>query len=297
MLFAPGTIALYSSVHALLTLSGAGDALLQIGSAPGTGMAMDLGIAAIDGICRSEGIALLGVQAVRNHYNPVIASSPFAMILAGTLVGGGAPLLISTFDLGSAQWQLGTPGWLTQPFGLLAIDIWSAALLSALYAGLTSPAGFKSLTGSLPSVFRAHFTTHVGPHLKIATDAAERLLMLRSADSSGIAEKIANAASASASAIAGRPLLSASEARVVCGLLLFAIFALNRVGRPLLGSILGGNRNGLKGAGKTKIGGGPQTPTSASSTKASGRARIQNGSPSSAASPSPALRRSSRKTQ
>lgn len=186
---------------------------------------MDLGFALVDGVCRSEGIAQLGVTTVRTHPNALIASSPFAAILIGTLVGGGGPLLIGAFSLEEANWTLRTPTWLTQPASLLAIDVWSSALLSALYAGLTSPLGFSSLI--LPE-HRAWLKGAQGPAILYAPlEMASAALEIERRENTTFkpyrfGQEVEGA------------YLSIQEAHALCAIVLFTILAGQRLGLAVL---------------------------------------------------------------
>lgn len=73
------TIAIYSITSICLNISGINTILSRISRKKKAGLALDIGFHLIDGICRSEGIVLLGVEAVRNHPDEIIADSTFAV--------------------------------------------------------------------------------------------------------------------------------------------------------------------------------------------------------------------------
>ena len=140
LLMSPFAIALYTSVHTILYVSGLGTFFVQLHSKPSLARCFDLVLACIDAVCRTEGIVNLGLVQVQRHANPVIASSWFVQILAGALVSGGMPLIAATFHLHSPMglWQMGTPAWVQQPSRLLHADLIGGAVASLLLLVLTS---------------------------------------------------------------------------------------------------------------------------------------------------------------
>lgn len=140
LLMSPFAIALYTSVHTILYVSGLGTFFVQLHSRPSLARWIDLSFACIDAVCRTEGIVNMGLVQVQRHPNPVIASSWFVQILAGALVSGGMPLIAATFQLHSPMglWQLGTPAWVQQPHRLLYADLTGGAVASLLLLVLSS---------------------------------------------------------------------------------------------------------------------------------------------------------------
>lgn len=133
---------IYAAVHTVAIFSGWNQLVIQMVSrSPNTvGLSVDLLCCAIDAICRMQGIISLGIEPVRGHPSPI---TPF---LTSALIGGGGPILIGLLDLSSPSWKVQTPTWLSDPFGLMALDIWSAALVGWVYSQLTSVRGSSGLT-------------------------------------------------------------------------------------------------------------------------------------------------------
>ncbi|CAO1618759.1 unnamed protein product [Sympodiomycopsis kandeliae] len=127
------TAFIYAAVHVVLTITGLGSLGFKALNKDRIGVSLDVFFSLVDGVCRMEGIALLGVEPV--------SSQPSALtpVITSILIGGGAPLLIGLFDLTSPEWKLRTPDWLVNPTGLLAFDIWSSGFVGWLYAQLTQP--------------------------------------------------------------------------------------------------------------------------------------------------------------
>ena len=140
ILLSPVAIVLYSSVHLVLESTGLGLALVRLHTSASTGLVIDLVVAAIDAICRSEAIANMGNTLIRQHSNPLVAKSLLVQILAGALISGGVPLIAATFQLHSPQghWQLLTPPWLRDASLLMYADLWGGALVALVMTLLTS---------------------------------------------------------------------------------------------------------------------------------------------------------------
>jgi len=140
ILLSPVAIVLYSSVHLVLEATGLGLALVHLHTSARTGLVVDLVLAAIDAICRSEAIANMGVTQIRRHPNPLVAKSLLVQLVAGALISGGVPLIAATFQLHSPQghWQLLTPPWLRDASLLMYADLWGGALTALVMTLLTS---------------------------------------------------------------------------------------------------------------------------------------------------------------
>ncbi|WFD45128.1 hypothetical protein MPSI1_003805 [Malassezia psittaci] len=148
ILISPVTILVYASVHVLLYITGIGTALLKLHSKLGiayvneSNLSMDILLAAIDAICRSEAIASLASIKLRQHPDPSVSHSLFAQMMIGALISGGVPLLVGIFNLDSPAglWSFGTPAWLQRPSLLLSPlpDLIGGVIVSMLILLLTS---------------------------------------------------------------------------------------------------------------------------------------------------------------
>lgn len=139
ILLSPVAIVLYLSVHLVLEWTGLGLTLVRLHTSASTGLVVDLILAAIDAICRSEAIANMGLAQIRRHPNPLVAKSLLVQLIAGALISGGVPLLAATFQLHSPQghWQLLTPPWLRDVSLLMYADLWGGALVALVMSLLT----------------------------------------------------------------------------------------------------------------------------------------------------------------
>ncbi|WFD24911.1 hypothetical protein MEQU1_003617 [Malassezia equina] len=140
ILLSPVAIVLYSSVHLILEWTGGGLTIVRLHTSASTGLVVDLILAAIDAICRSEAIANMGLAQIRRHPNPLVAKSLLVQLISGALISGGVPLLAATFQLHSPQghWQLLTPPWLRDVSLLMYADLWGGALVALVMSLLTS---------------------------------------------------------------------------------------------------------------------------------------------------------------
>lgn len=170
-LIAPYAIALYSTVHVIMTLSGLGDLLLRLHKSPALALPVDLLLAAIDAVCRSEGVVNVGLAQVQRHPNPVVAHSLLVQLVAGALISGGLPLLIATFQLHSphGHWQLQTPAWLRRVDLLLFLpDLWggvAVAFVHIVLRGGNIEARFPWLPPAAPVLAQwLSYPSHVNVH-------------------------------------------------------------------------------------------------------------------------------------
>lgn len=139
ILISPLSVGFYSLVHAVLFFSGVGSALLRAHASP-LALAMDLGLAAVDAVCRSEAIANYALTQVKQHTNPAVAHSLFAQLIVGALLSGGVPLLVGVFHLNSPTglWSFGTPPWVFNPSLLLYPDLLGGAVVPLVFLCLTT---------------------------------------------------------------------------------------------------------------------------------------------------------------
>ncbi|WFD21258.1 hypothetical protein MCAP1_003519 [Malassezia caprae] len=140
ILLSPLAIVVYSIVHLVLEGTGLGLALVRLHTSASMGLVVDVVLAAIDAVCRSEAIANMCLTQIRRHPNPLVAKSLFVQLIAGALISGGVPLIAATFQLHSPQghWQLLTPPWLRNASLLMYADLWGGALVAVVMTLLTS---------------------------------------------------------------------------------------------------------------------------------------------------------------
>ena len=141
IILSPFSVAVYSTVHVLLTTTRVGDALLAVHAHPLAGIALDVLVSTIDAVCRTEGIVNFGIAQVARHTHTGVAASIFARMVVGGAIGGALPLMVGLFGLNSptGDWSLRTPRWVREPSQLLRMqDLWAGAAVSLAYTWLTS---------------------------------------------------------------------------------------------------------------------------------------------------------------
>ncbi|PKI82523.1 hypothetical protein MVES1_003904 [Malassezia vespertilionis] len=137
VLVSPLAIAVYSTVHASLYLSGLGTMLVHLHTA--TQPFMDIILAMVDALCRTEAIASYGLVQMEQHSSPSVASSFFAKLVIGALISGGAPLIITAFQLNAPKWGFVTPPWVERPTMLLNKDLVGGMVVVTTLTWLTAP--------------------------------------------------------------------------------------------------------------------------------------------------------------
>ncbi|WFD32833.1 hypothetical protein MSPP1_003884 [Malassezia sp. CBS 17886] len=142
----PFPVIVYAGVHALLWTTGLGTLLLRA-----HGASMDIAVAAVDAVCRSEGIVHYGLALVQNHPSALVAHSLFARLLVGAMIGGGVSLLVGVFRLNapSGMWSFGTPTWVLHPAQLLLPDLWGGCAAALVYTFLTRDGA--AVSGGFPA--------------------------------------------------------------------------------------------------------------------------------------------------
>jgi hypothetical protein len=167
-----------------------------------------------------------------------------------------APLLIGLLGLDTPHWGWRVPSWLQRPSLLLQPDIWSSALVAALFAAMTSPKGFASLSQGFSS-----WASKQSPAPIFTAPLSLGRALLR----------IEEASPAAFGAVKETAYLPAREARILVGLMLFAILASAKLHdavsyvSPKATSVFGGSSS-------TKVGGRKSIP-SPSATLAQRRAQ------------------------
>ena len=140
LLMSPVAICLYTVVHCIMYTTGLGHQLIRLHTHPAGAFWLEIGLACIDSLCRTEGMANVGLAQIQRHPHPVLAQSWTAQVIAGTLLAAGMPLIASAFQLHSPMgiWQLRTPAWLHEPSRLLYADLVGGAT-AVSYTHLTLP--------------------------------------------------------------------------------------------------------------------------------------------------------------
>lgn len=231
LLIAPEFIYIYAGVHIFNVLSGLGSTLIGISQTSGAGFLLDTLFVAVDAFARVDGIAVLGVEVVRNHSNPIVSGSPFAALLIGTGVGVGSLLMLGLISFESTEWNLRTPLWLKTPSLLVGPDYISSFLATLAYYVLTSSRGLAALAN--PS--------SVAPVLDVLQPYVLPVLPYAAAITSGVLETLqiqsVAATSKDKSSLTSGPILSPAEARALGAAIVFAFSFGNRLNRALLSTV------------------------------------------------------------
>jgi hypothetical protein len=233
LLIAPEFIYIYAGLHIFNVLTGLGTILIGISQTSGLGFLLDTLFVSVDAFARVDGIAVLGVEVVRNHANPIVSNSPFAALLIGTGVGVGSLLMLGLISFESTEWNLRTPLWLKNPSLLIGPDYISSFLATLAYYVLTSSRGLAALAN--PS--------SVAPVLDVLHPYVLPILPYAAAITSGVIETLqiqsvpAATTSKETSILTSGPILSPAEARALGAAIVFAFSFGNRLNRALLSTV------------------------------------------------------------
>ncbi|GAA5836612.1 hypothetical protein JCM11251_002677 [Rhodosporidiobolus azoricus] len=158
----------------------------------------------IDGFSRILGMTTLGVDVVLSHPNQAVRNSPWAMVLAAFISGGGGGMIVPAFRLFGPEWGFtGTPVWIKNG---MPIDVWSAGLVGYVYATLIDAHPFFR---QLPTFVLQHL-----PQLKPWFNVSKAYL----------------------TSPRHTALLQPAEAKTFCSLLLAALLFTSRIALPLIRS-------------------------------------------------------------
>jgi hypothetical protein len=234
VLIAPEFIYIYAGVHIVSVLSGLGYTLVSASQMSGSGLLIDTIAGLVDAVARVDGIAVLGVEVVRNHPNAIVAESPFAALLIGTAVGVGSILMLGMFTFEHTQWHLRKPTWLQTPSSLLAPDFISSFLATLAYYVLTSPFGLSALANptSVAPVLRTMqpYILPIAPYGAAISSTVLQAFQVRATATTAFA-------STSKASLHDGPLLSAAEARALGACIVFAFTFGTRIKRALLTTV------------------------------------------------------------
>ncbi|KAG1729780.1 hypothetical protein EDB19DRAFT_1742388 [Suillus lakei] len=104
---------------------------------PSMSLNTELPLSIVDGFTRAMLLCSLIPPPVITHTSPVIASSPWSLLLSSLVITNGGFFITNMFSfIEPTPLTLTTPDEL-KPYGWTATDIWSAPLITGLYALLT----------------------------------------------------------------------------------------------------------------------------------------------------------------
>ncbi|KAF9265825.1 hypothetical protein L218DRAFT_986023 [Marasmius fiardii PR-910] len=120
--------ALYTAIQALV------DALPAV---PNPSLNLELPLSLFDGFSRAYLVCNLIPPVVTTNQNPILASSPWALLMASFLTANGGFFLTNMLSfMNPTPISLTTPPEL-QPYGWTTVDLWCAPMITGLYALLT----------------------------------------------------------------------------------------------------------------------------------------------------------------
>ncbi|KAG1856680.1 hypothetical protein DFJ58DRAFT_784409 [Suillus subalutaceus] len=112
----------------------------------------ELPLSIVDGFTRAMLLCSLIPPVIVTHTSPVIASSPWALLLSSLVITNGGFFITNMFSfMEPTPFTLTTPDEL-KPYGWTATDIWSAPLITGLYALLTHAQPFWAELHSIISI-------------------------------------------------------------------------------------------------------------------------------------------------
>jgi hypothetical protein len=104
---------------------------------PSMSLSTELPLSIVDGFTRAMLLCSLIPPPVITHASPIIASSPWALLLSSLVITNGGFFITNMFSfLEPTPLTLTTPDEL-KPYGWTTTDLWSAPLITGLYALLT----------------------------------------------------------------------------------------------------------------------------------------------------------------
>ncbi|KAF7978731.1 hypothetical protein HWV62_45029 [Athelia sp. TMB] len=120
--------ALYASVQALVEI---------LPTVPAPSLGLELPLAVLDGFTRAYLLCNLIPPAITTHTSPVLAASPWTLLLTSLITANGGFFLTNMFSfLHPTPLTLTTPAEL-QPYGWTTTDLWCAPLITGIFALLT----------------------------------------------------------------------------------------------------------------------------------------------------------------
>jgi len=104
---------------------------------PAPSLATELPLSILDAFTRVGLLTALAFSPITTHPVREVAQSPLALVLASTLLANGGFFLVTSASMLSSQgWKPATPNEL-KPWGWTAVDLWSAGLVTSIFAIMT----------------------------------------------------------------------------------------------------------------------------------------------------------------
>lgn len=130
---------------------------------PPMSLTTELPLSIVDGFTRALLLCSLIPKPVITHASPVIASSPWTLLLSSLVIANGGFFITSMFSfLEPTPLTLTTPAAM-KPYGWTATDLWCAPFITGLYALLTHAQPFWAELHSVISTVLGNTGDKVGP--------------------------------------------------------------------------------------------------------------------------------------
>lgn len=130
---------------------------------PPMSLTTELPLSIVDGFTRALLLCSLIPKPVITHASPVIASSPWTLLLSSLVIANGGFFITSMFSfLEPTPLTLTTPAAM-KPYGWTATDLWCAPFITGLYALLTHAQPFWAELHSVISTILGNTGDKVGP--------------------------------------------------------------------------------------------------------------------------------------
>ncbi|KAG2107909.1 uncharacterized protein F5147DRAFT_695664 [Suillus discolor] len=130
---------------------------------PSMSLSTELPLSIVDGFTRALLLCSLTPKPVITHASPIIASSPWTLLLSSLVIANGGFFVTSMFSfLEPTPLKLTTPAAI-KPYGWTATDLWCAPFITGLYALLTHAQPFWAELHSVISTVLGNTGDKVGP--------------------------------------------------------------------------------------------------------------------------------------
>lgn len=130
---------------------------------PRMSLGAELPLSIVDGFTRALLFCSLIPKPVITHASPIIASSPWTLLLSSLVIANGGLFITSMFSfLEPTPLTLATPAAI-KPYGWTATEIWCAPFITGLYALLTHAQPFWAELHSVISTVLGNTGDKVGP--------------------------------------------------------------------------------------------------------------------------------------
>jgi hypothetical protein len=157
--------ALYATIQAFIEL---------LPVVPAASLALELPLSLLDGFTRAYLLCDLIPPAVTTHASPIVATSPWTLLITSLIAANGGFFLTNMFSfLHPTPFTLTTPPELG-PYGWTTTDLWCAPLITGLFALLTHAQPFwANLHVVIIQLLGGHLDENKDSKLYVAAEAVD----------------------------------------------------------------------------------------------------------------------------